>query len=98
MRMFDQRWSSVSASGGQTGVYVSGETQHTVFYCEASTGVSTSRILIQSALSSEGPWATEASDTNLSSGLITVLRVSGPLLWVRPLCGSTGQSIRAIGV
>ena len=98
MRVFDQRWSSAASTGGQTAVQVTGEVMQSVWFFTASTGVSTATIRAQHALSSGGPWFDEGASTALSSGALQVFHIDGPLLWVRPYCGSTGISVRVIGI
>lgn len=98
MREFDQQWSSNASSGAQTAVEVLGDVVASAWYFRASTGVATATVTVQSALSSGGPWFDEGGSTALTSGVQIVVRVSGPLGWVRPVCNSTGITVRAIGV
>jgi hypothetical protein len=98
MRELDYVWSSNGTAGAQTAVRVIGDPLHSAFYFKASTGVATATVTVESALSSGGPWFTEAASTALSSGECLVLRITGPLGFVRPTCGSTGITVRAIGV
>lgn len=98
MLEFRQRWSSVATSGGQAAIKVTGDVLQSAWYFTASTGESTATGIVQSAESSGGPWYDEAASTELSSGITVVLRVPGPFEWVRPWCGSTGITVRAIGV
>ena len=98
MRELDYTWSSVGSSGAQTAVRVIGDLLHSAWYFKASTGVATATILVQSALSSGGPWADEGGSTALTSGTVQVVRVSGPMGWARPWVNSTGVTVRAIGV
>jgi hypothetical protein len=98
MREFDQIWSSNASSGAQAGVEVHGTPLQTAFYFQASTGVATATVTVESALSVNGPWATEGGSTALTSGILVVVRITGPLGFVRPVLNSTGITVRAIGV
>lgn len=98
MRELDATWSSVSSSGAQTAVEVHGDLLASAWYFEASTGVATATIGVESALSSGGPWVSEGASTALTSGIMSVIRISGPMGWARPTVNSTGVTIRAIGV
>lgn len=98
MREFDQIWSSVSSSGAQTAVEVHGDCLQSAWYFKASTGVATATIIVQSALSSDGPWFDEGGSTALTSGTMHVVRIAGPLGWARPFCNSTGITVRGVGV
>lgn len=97
MRVFEKEWSSVATSGGQDPLLISGDPLQSAWFFKTSTGVSSVRFSVQSGLSTTGPWAEEAASTAGSSGTLTVLRVNGPFKWVRPFCGSTGMTVRAIG-
>lgn len=97
MPEFKQTWSSLATSGGQSAIH-SAEAIESVWYFQASSGVSTATVRVQSALSSGGPWFDDASNTALTSGTLGVLRVTGPFAWVRPWANSTGITIRAVGV
>jgi len=95
-REFDVTWAFTS-SGGGAAVQITGTVTDAAFFCQTGPA-STATVSIQSALESTGRWATEAS-TSLSTGAATVLRVSGPFLWLRPHNNSTGvMTVRGIGV
>lgn len=98
MRELDVSWSSVASSGAQTAVEIHGDLLHSAWYFKASTGVSTATYLVQSALSSGGPWVDEGGSTALTSGTMMVTRITGPMGWARPSVNCTGVTIRAIGV
>jgi hypothetical protein len=98
MRELDYVWSSVSSSGAQSHVRVIGDLLNSAWYFKASTGVATATVIVQSALSSGGPWFDEGGSTTLTSGTLHVVRVSGPMGFARPHVNSTGITVRAIGV
>lgn len=98
MREFDQIWSSNGSSGAQTAVEVHGCPTHTAFYFQGSTGVATATVTVESGPTSGGPFANEGGSTSLTSGAMVVVRITGPLAWVRPNLNSTGITVRAIGV
>lgn len=98
MPELDYTWSSVGTTGAQTAVRVHGDLLASAWYFKASTGVATATVIVQSALSSGGPWFDEGGSTAFSSGTVHVVRVNGPMAWARPYVGSTGITIRAIGV
>ena len=98
MREFDQTWSSNTSSGAQTAVKVLGAVMNSQWAFRASSGVATATIGVQEAATSSGPWYERAGSTALTSGTMLVLPVTGPLMWVRPYCGSTGITVRAVGV
>lgn len=98
MWSFKQQWSSVTSSGAQTAVHVTGPIEYTAWYFIGSTGESTATVKVQSAYASGGPWFDEATSTALSSGACLVLRTTGPFEWVRPHVNTTGVTIRALGV
>lgn len=95
-REFETAWAFTS-SGGGTPVKVSGDVTQAAFFCQTGAE-STATVSIQSALSTSGPWATEAS-AGLSTGAATVIRLTGPFCLVRPHNNSTGVlTVRVIGV
>lgn len=98
MRELDQIWSSNGTTGGQVAVEIHGDLRHSAWYFSASTGVATATIIVQSALSSAGPWFDEGGSTAVTSGTMMVVRVQGPMGFARPYLGSTGITVRAIGV
>jgi hypothetical protein len=97
VREFDQGWSFTGTSGGGAAVQVTGDVIEMAWY--ARTGAaSTATISVQGADESTGPWFTQAS-TVLATAAGTIMRVTGPQIWVRPHNNSTGiVTIRAIGV
>ncbi len=98
MREFDQTWVFLGTSGGGTPVQVTGDVNFSAWYADVSTA-STATVSVQSAMASSGPWFTEAS-TSLTTGAAAVLRITGPLIWVRPFNNSTANqlTVRAVGV
>lgn len=98
MKTFDQSWTSAVSTGGLTAVEVQADVAQSAWYVTASAGVSTATFLVQSALSSGGPWCDEGGSTALSSSALLVVRVNGPFAWVRPFINCTGVTIRAIGI
>jgi hypothetical protein len=98
MRELDYVWSSNTSSGAQSHVRVIGDLLHSAWYFRASGGVTSATIIVQSALSSGGPWYDEATSTVVTANTMHVLRISGPMGFARPSMNSTGITVRAIGV
>jgi len=98
MRELDYTWSSNTSSGAQTAVEVHGDLIASAWYFRSSTGVATATISVQSAPTASGPWFDEGGSTAVTSGIVHVVRVAGPMGFARPFCGSTGITVRAIGV
>ena len=98
MLEFDQTWVFLGSSGAGTPVQVTGAVNFSAWYASVSTA-STATVEIQSAMDSTGPWFVESS-TSLTTGSMRVLRITGPLLWVRPNNNSTGDrvTVRGVGV
>ena len=82
-------WTDFTASTAGTAVDFRGFGTETSFYVE-SGAISSGLVTIQSGRSASGPWATIASTTVSSTGAATIMEVTGPLLFVRPLVASTG--------
>lgn len=95
-------WTSDGASsGGLAPVYVQAAVIESVLYCQHSTLATSNSVSLQTAISSAGPWFTEAS-TAISTGVegLVGLRLTGPYVWARPYLHtpSTGAyTLRLIG-
>ena len=98
MIAFDQTWSSVATTGGQATVPLNGcDADSWRAYVEASSGTATTGA-IQVSLSTVGPWVSVVS-TSVSSATMGAMDFSGPLFGVvRAYSGSTGATIRLVGV
>lgn len=92
-------WTSAGSSGGLTPVNTQAGVMESVLYCQFSTLATTNSVSFQTALSSAGPWFTEAS-TSISTALngVVALRLTGPYVWMRPYLhtASTGNYTLAL--
>ena len=98
MLVFDHTWSSAATTGGQTPVVMNGQDANSWrVFARASTG-SVTTAAIQIAESSAGPWVSVVS-TSVSTTAPSVMDFVGPLFGqVRAYSGSTGATIRLVGV
>lgn len=78
---------------------------YSVLYCQSSTLASTQSFALQTAMSSAGPWFTEASTSVSATASATgcdALRLTGPYLFARPklntLTSTGAYQFRLIGV
>ena len=78
-------WTFDGTSGGLTPVEVQFPPTESALFVQNSTIATTNSFSFQTAQASSGPWFTEAS-TSVSTlaAAQTVLRVTGPYLWMRP--------------
>lgn len=90
-------WTSTGSSGGLTPAEVRFGAVESVMYIQNSTLASTQSISFQTAISSGGPWVTEATST-ISTGVASAdrLRVTGPFHWVRPFIHSASTGTYTI--
>lgn len=91
-------WSSDGSSGGLAGYQVASAGLHTALYLQCSTIATTFSYSLQTAISSAGPWVTEASTSasaTASATSLDVLRLTGAYEWIRPYftTKSTGTHI-----
>lgn len=96
-------WTSTGSSGGLTPIYVDFPPEATALYCQSSTIASTQSFSIQTALSSGGPWVTEASTAvtaDANGTALDKLTITSPYTWIRPRLNSasTGTyTLRLVG-
>ena len=98
MIAFDHTWSSATSTGAQATMSLNGcDADSWRALVEASSGTATTGA-IQVSLSTVGPWISIVS-TSVSSGAMAAMDFSGPLFGVvRGYSGSTGATIRLVGV
>ena len=98
MIVFDHTWSSVSSTGGQDPFLINNaEANSWRCFVRPSTGTATT-VTIQMAESTGGPWARVGSDT-VSTAAPVAFDFVGPMFgYVRAYSGSTGATIRLVGV
>ena len=99
MIVFDYTWSSVGTTGGQTAVYVDAgcDADSWRWFGRPSTGTATT-VTIQIAESTGGPWG-DVDSTTVSTAAPITRFFDGPLFgYVRAYSGSTGATIRLVGV
>lgn len=84
-------WTSTGSSGALAAIELAAGCQSLALYAHASTIASTQSYSLQTAPSSGGPWATEASTSigaTANAEAVAVLRLSGPTIWARPYLNS----------
>ena len=99
MITFDYVWSSATSTGGQTAVLLDAgcDADSWRVFARSST-VTATTVAVQIAESTAGPWVSIAS-TSISTGVSIAMDFSGPLFgYVRAYSGSTGATIRLVGV
>lgn len=83
----NHQWTTDGSSGGLTGYQVGCAGLHTAMYLQCSTIATTFSYSLQTAISSAGPWVTEASTSasaTASATSLDVIRLTGAYEWVRP--------------
>lgn len=91
-------WTFDASSGAAaTPIDFRGEGLEARVYFDANAGMTTGTIAVQSARNSTGPFATITSTVVASTGAsVTMLTLTGPVLWIRPSVPSTGWVVEAV--